>query len=114
MLEFLTLAMLAVVAAGAIALVGVVVLVLKAVLWLVLLPFRILFKVAAFGVGALFGGVGLLFGVVLVPLLLLAVAGVVVAAIVSALVALTIPAIPFVLLGLLIWSLVRKPAPASV
>jgi hypothetical protein len=114
MIELLALATLAVVAAGALALVGVIALVLKLVFWVVLLPFRLFFKAAGFALGALFGGLGLLAGVVVVPLLLLVVAGAVVAAIVSALVALLIPAVPFVLLGLLVWSLVRKPAPASV
>ena len=86
----------------------------KAILWVVLLPFRLLFWLAAglillplLVLKALVGGVLLL--VALPFLALAAVAGLVIGA-----VALLVPLVPFILLFLLIWYLVRDEPQALV
>lgn len=90
------------------ALMGVVFLVVKIAFWTVLLPFRILFKVLMIPVWLTLGAVGVVAGTALLPILLVVAAGVVVIGAISALLALLVPAIPFVLLGLMVWALMRK------
>jgi tetrahydromethanopterin S-methyltransferase subunit C len=52
-------------------------------------------------------------GLAVLPILFVLVSGFVVFALVATVIGLIIPAIPFVLLGLLIWALVKKtPVPA--
>ena len=78
-----------------------------------LLPIRILFKVLMIPVALTFGAIGLFAGAAAIPILLVVVAAVVVVGAIAALLALLVPAIPFILLGLAIWALVRKrPATA--
>ncbi len=95
----LLLAFVAVAALGGLALLSVVFLV-KMVLWAVLLPFRILFKLT-FGLG------GLLVGVIAAPLVLLVVVVGVVVALIGALLAVVLPLLPFVMLALLGWAIYR-------
>ena len=93
------------VALAATALVG---LILKAVFWLLFLPFRLLFSLV-FGLG------GLLIGVVIAPVLLLAVGAALIVAILAALVALLLPLAPVILLALVGWAIYKgttRPSPA--
>jgi hypothetical protein len=108
MLTFLTLAGLLMAGAALMAVLGVVWLVFKVVLWAVLLPFRILFKILMIPVWLTIGAIGLAAGAALLPLLLVAVGGVVLIGVLAALLALLLPLVPFVLFGLLIWALVRR------
>ena len=94
-------------------LIGLVFFIIKMALWTVLLPIRILFKVLMIPVALTFGAIGLAAGAAAIPILLVVVAAVVVVGAIAALLALLVPAIPFILLGLAIWALVRKrPATA--
>lgn len=98
---------------AAAAIIGFVFALLKLVLCLVILPFKILFKILMIPVWLVLGGLGLVAGVVAAPLLAVAVGGVVVLGLLAALAALLLPAIPFVLLGLLLWAIFsRRPAVA--
>ena len=72
----------------------------KLLLWLVLLPFRILFKVV-FGVG------WLILGAIAAPLLLLLVGAAVLVAVIGALLAILLPLLPVVLLAALAWAIYR-------
>ena len=92
---------------------GFVFFLFKLVLWAVLLPFRILFKILMIPVWLTLGALGLAAGVIAVPLLLIVVAGVVIVGLLAALAAVLLPAIPFVLLGLLLWAIFsRRPVVA--
>jgi len=94
-------------------LVGLVFFIIKMALWTVLLPLRILFKVLMIPVALTFGAIGLAVGAAAIPILLVVVAAVVVFGAIAALLALLVPAIPFLLLGLMIWAIVRRrPATA--
>ena len=95
----LLLTFMAVAALGGLALLSVVFLV-KMVLWTVLLPFRILFKLT-FGLG------GLLVGVIAAPLVLLVIAVGIVVALLGALLAVVLPLLPFVILALLGWAIYK-------
>lgn len=99
MLTFLFFSVLVLVAA---AVAGLVVLhfALGALVWLVLLPFRLLFKMV-FGLG------GLVLGVLLAPLLAVLAAVVVVGAIIVAALSLLAPLVPLVLLAGFGWALYR-------
>jgi hypothetical protein len=90
------------------AVIGTVFLVLKLVLWAVLLPFRLLFKILMIPVWLTLGAVGMLAGAALHSVVLVVIAGVAVVGLVAALLALLLPAIPFVLFGLLIWAMMRR------
>ena len=94
------------------AVLGVVFLVCKIVIWAVLLPFRLLFKLLWIPFGLATGAVGLAAGAVIVPLMLTIGLAVAVFGAIAALLALVIPAIPFLLLGLVVWALMRK-SPAT-
>jgi hypothetical protein len=84
------------------------------VFWVVFLPIRILLKLLWLPLGLAFGAVGMTVGLAALPILFVIVAALVVFALVATLVSLLIPAIPFVLLGLLIWALVKKtPVPVT-
>lgn len=90
------------------ALMGLVFLVVKIAFWTVLLPFRILLKVLMIPVWLTLGAVGLAAGAAVLPVLLFVAAAVVVVGAIAALLALVVPAIPFVLLGLMVWAVLRK------
>jgi hypothetical protein len=86
---------------------------LKLVLWAVLLPIRLMFKLLMVPVWLTLGALGLAAGAVAVPVLLVAIAGVAIVGIVAAVLAVLLPVIPFVLLGLLLWAVFRsRPAVA--
>ena len=94
------------------AIMGVVAFALKLVLWTVFLPIRILFKVVfkvlMIPIWLALGAVGFAASAAALPILLVVVAGVAVVGVIGALLALLLPAIPFVLLGLMIWAIMRK------
>ena len=90
------------------AVIGTVFLVLKLVLWAVILPFRLLFKILMIPVWMTLGALGMLAGAAFIPIVLVVIAGVAVVGLVAALLALLLPAIPFVLFGLLIWAMMRR------
>jgi hypothetical protein len=107
-----TLAVLACVGLTVAAVLGFVFFLMKIVLWAVFFPLRLLFKLLWLPVGLAFGAVGMGLGLAALPLLLLVLGGVLVFGIIAAIISLLIPAIPFVLLGLLLWSLFRR-SPAT-
>ncbi len=83
-------------------------------MWAVLLPFRILMKVLMIPVYLTLGAVGLAAGAVALPIVLTVVAGIAVLGILAAVFALLLPAVPFVLLGLMVWAFMRRrPAVAT-
>jgi hypothetical protein len=108
MVEFLVFGGLAAAAMAVVAVLGVAFFLLKFVLWAVLLPFRLLLKLLMVPVWLTFGAVGLALGAVVVPLVLIVVTIVAAIGVVTTILALLLPAIPFVLLGLMIWAIVRK------
>jgi hypothetical protein len=105
MFEFFVLVMLAVAGLCVAAVVGFVFFLIKMVLWVVLFPVRLLFKLLWLPFGLAIGTVGLGLGALAIPLLLLLLGGVVIFGLIAAVIGLLIPAIPFVLLGLLLWSI---------
>jgi hypothetical protein len=99
------------------AVMGLVFLVVRIAFWAVFLPFRILFKLLWLPFGLISGLIGGVFtlaaGATLIPIVLTVGLAVAAFAAIAAIVALLIPAIPFVLLGLVIWALMRRqPATA--
>ena len=112
MIGLLMLAMLAVVGLSIAAVIGFVFFLLKMVLWVVFLPLRLLFKLLWLPVGLALGAVGMGLGLLAVPLLLVVLGGVLVFGLIAAVIGVMIPAIPFVLFGLLLWSIFRR-APAA-
>jgi hypothetical protein len=83
-------------------------LVMKLVLWIVLLPFRLLLKALMIPVWLTLGTLGLAAGALSLPVLAVVVGGVMFVGIVAAVLALMLPAIPFILLGLLLWAIFRR------
>ena len=78
------------------------------------LPFRLLFKLLWIPFGLIGGAFSLLAGVAILPILLMVGVAVAVIGAIAALLALVVPAIPFILLGLMVWALMRKrPVVAS-
>ena len=108
MVELLVFGGLATAALAVVAIVGFVVLLLKAVPWVVLLPFRLLLKLIMVPVWLTLGAVGLALGAAALPIILLVLTAVAVIGVVSTILALLLPAIPFVLLGLMLWAIFRK------
>jgi hypothetical protein len=113
MVALIALAGLLMAGVAAAAVFGLILLVFKVVFWAVLLPFRILMKVLMIPVYLTLGAVGLAAGAVALPIVLTVVAGIAVLGILAAVLALLLPAIPFVLLGLMVWAIVRR-RPAAV
>lgn len=111
MVELLVFGGLAAAALAVVAIVAFVFLILKFVLWAVLLPFRWLLKLLMIPVWLTVGAVGLALGAAALPLILIVLAVVAVIGVVTTVLALLLPAIPFVLLGLMLWAIFRK-APA--
>jgi hypothetical protein len=87
---------------------GLVWLVLK----LVFLPVRLAFGLVKFVIGAVAGLLGMLAMLALAPVLLVIVGGTLLVGIVVAGLAVLLPLVPFVLLGLVIWSFLKRPGPA--
>jgi hypothetical protein len=108
MVELLVFGGLAVAALAVIAAVSFVFLLLKAVLWVVLLPFRLLLKLIMIPVWLTVGAVGLALGAAALPVILLVLTAVAVIGVITTVLALLLPAIPFVLLGLMLWAIFRK------
>ncbi|MCA1583379.1 MAG: hypothetical protein LC791_00930 [Acidobacteria bacterium] len=108
MIELVLLTLLIGAALATAAVVGVLLFLVKIALWTVLLPLRLVLKLIWLPVGLTLGAVGLLLGTIAIPLLVVMIGGVLLAGLVAAIVALLLPLIPFVLLGLLIWSLMRR------
>lgn len=127
MVTMFVLALLAMGALAVAAVVGFVFMLLRAVLWLVFLPIRLLFfplKLLFFPIrllmslvwipiGLTFGALGLAAGAVLVPILLVGVAGFVIVSLIAAVLSVMLPLVPFILLGLLVWAIFRH-RPAAV
>ena len=113
MLELIAFAGLLIAGFAVMAVIGVMFLVFKIVFWAVFLPFRILFKLMWLPIGLVGGLFSVAAGVTILPILLTVGLGIAALAAVAAIVALLVPAIPFVLLGLVIWAIMRKqPATA--
>lgn len=124
MVEFFVLAVLAVVGLAVAAVLGFVFFLLKLVLWLVFLPVKLvfwglffplkfLFKLIWLPIGLTFGALGMTAGMIGLPIVFLFFGGFLVFALITAIIGLLIPAIPFVLLGLLLWTIFgRGPAAA--
>ena len=113
MLELIALAGLFIAGLAVMAVVGVIFLVFKIVLFAVFLPFRLLFKLMWVPFGLIGGAFSLLAGVAILPILLIIGVAVAVIGAIAALLALVVPMIPFILLGLMIWAFMRKrPATA--
>ena len=92
---------------------GFVFFLLRIVLWTVFFPLRLLFKLIWLPIGLTVGAVGMALCFAALPLLLLVLGGVLVFGLIAAIIGLMIPAIPFVLLGLLLWAIFkRSPATA--
>jgi hypothetical protein len=89
--------------------------VVGAVVWLVLLPVRLLFGWVFGGLFRVFGLLGALLGLIVAPLALITVGVALLVAFLAALLALVTPLIPVVLLCLLGWGVYRvaiRPTPA--
>ena len=112
MIGLFTLAVLAVVGMSVAAVLAFVFFLVKIVLWVVFFPIRLLFKLLWIPIGLTVGAVGMGLGMAALPLLFLVLGGVLVFGLIAAIIGLIIPAIPFVLLGLLLWSIFRR-SPAT-
>ncbi len=99
MLTFLFFSALAI-AAALIGLAALPLLAIGAAVWLVLLPIKLLIRLA-FGIG------GALLGLLIAPLVMVVVGVALLVAFVTAVVALFVPLIPVVLLALLGWAIIR-------
>jgi hypothetical protein len=108
MVELLVFGGLATAALAVVAIVGFVLLLLKAVLWIVLLPFRLALKLIMVPVWLSFGALGLALGAAALPVVLLVLTAVAVIGVITTILALLLPAIPFVLLGPMLWAIFRK------
>jgi hypothetical protein len=95
--------------ATAVAVLGAVWVVLK----LVFLPIRLALGLVKLVVGLVGGLLGMLALVALAPLLLIAVGGALVVGLGVALLAVALPLLPFILIGVLVWSFLKRPAVAA-
>ena len=112
MLGFLIFGALALAFAGVVA---IPFMLIGAVIWLVMLPFRIFFKLLGAIFGMVFGLGGALLGLIIAPIVMVIVAVALIGAFVSALLSLVVPLMPVALLALLVWAvyrLTRRPTPA--
>ena len=108
MLEFIAFAGLLIAGFAFMAVMGFVFLIFKIALWAILFPIRLLFKLLWLPVGLAIGSVGVAAGATVLPVLLIVGVAVAVIGAIAALLALLVPAIPFVLLGLVIWAFMRE------
>jgi hypothetical protein len=106
MIELIALAGLLIAGLAVFSLVGVVFFVFKIVLWAVFLPFLLLFKLLWIPIGLIGGLFSLVAGAAILPILL-------VVGLVVGLLALVVPMIPFILLGLMVWAFMRKQPVAA-
>lgn len=104
----------ALLALGAVATAGAVVVGLFGIVWFVLklvfLPIRLAFGLVKLVVGVVAGVLGTLAMLALAPVLLVGVGGAIVVGLVIALLAALLPLVPFILLGLVVWSFLKRPA----
>ena len=111
MLELIALAGLVIAGLAVFAVVGVVFFVLKLLFWTIFLPFRLLMKLLWLPVGLAMGALGLAAGAAVLPILLVVGLAVAVLGAIAAILALLVPAIPFILLGFVVWAIVKaRPA----
>lgn len=94
------------------AVLGFVFFLIKLVFWVVLLPFRLLLKALMIPVWLTLGALGMAAGAVLLPMVLIALAAVAIIGVIATLLALLLPAVPFILLGLMLWAIFFRKAPA--
>lgn len=98
---------------GAIAMAGATVVGILGAIWLVLklvfLPIRLALGAVKLVVGLVGGLLGMLALVALAPLLLIAVGGALVVGLGVAVLAVALPLLPFVLIGVLVWSFLKRP-----
>jgi hypothetical protein len=117
MLTFLLLSLFAFVAFGLTGALALPLLAIAAVVWLVTLPFRLLFGLVFGVLGGLFrlvfGIGGALIGIILFPLVIVVAGIALVGAFVAAMLALLTPLIPVVLLALLGWGMYRASRPRT-
>ena len=113
MLELMALAGLFIGGLAVMAVVGVVFLVLKIVLFAVFLPFRLLFKLLWIPIGLVGGFFSLAAGAAIIPIMLTVGVAVAIIGAIAALLALLVPAIPFLLLGLMVWAFLRRRPAAA-
>jgi hypothetical protein len=103
----------AVIALGAVA-AGAAIIGLFGLVWLVLklifLPVRLALGLVKLVIGVVAGAVGMLAMLALAPLLLVGVGGALVVGLVVAGLAVLLPLVPFLLLGLVVWSFLKRPA----
>lgn len=106
----------ALLALGAVA-AGAVVIGIVGVFWLLLklifLPIRLALGVIKFVVGMVAAALGMVAMLALAPVLAVVVGGALVVGLIVAALAVLLPLVPFVLLGLLVWSFMKRP-PAVV
>lgn len=109
MLELVALAGLLFAGLAVFAVLGMVFFIVKLAFWVVFFPIRLIMKLLWLPFGLIAGAFSVAAGAALLPILLLV--GIVIAVVgaIGALLALLIPAIPFLLLGLMIWAFMRKP-----
>ncbi|MEZ5417629.1 MAG: hypothetical protein R2708_09825 [Vicinamibacterales bacterium] len=79
---------------------------------LIFLPVRLVLGLVKFALGAVAGLVGMVAMLALAPVLLVGVGGVLLVGLVVAGLAVLLPLVPFLLLGLLVWSFLKRPGPA--
>lgn len=107
----------AILALGAVAMAGAAVVGLFGFVWFVLklifLPIRLALGLVKLVVGVVAGALGMLAMLALAPVLIVGVGGVLVVGLVVAVVAALLPLVPFILLGLLVWSFLKRPAVAA-
>ena len=107
----------AVLAVGAVAMAGAVIVGLFGLVWFVLklvfLPIRLAFGLVKLVVGLVAGALGMVVMLALAPLLVVGVGGAIVVGLVVAALAALLPLVPFILLGLVVWSFLKRPAVAA-
>src|SRR5688500_5701615 len=124
MVEFFVLATLAVVGLAVAAVLGFVFFLIKLVFWLVFLPVKLvfwglffplkfLFKLVWLPIGLTFGALGMTGGMIALPLVVVIFGRLLLFALMTAIIGLLVPIVPFVRLGLLLWNIFgRAPAAA--
>ena len=107
----------AVLAVGAVAMAGAVIVGLFGLVWFVLklvfLPIRLAFGLVKLIVGLVAGALGMVLMLALAPLLVVGVGGAIVVGLVVAALAALLPLVPFILIGLVVWSFLKRPAVAA-
>jgi hypothetical protein len=99
---------------GALAMAGAVMVGVFGLIWLVLklvfLPVRLVIGLVKVVLGVVGGLLGMIALVAVAPLVLLGVGGALFVGLFVAAVAILLPLVPFILLGLVVWSFLKRPA----